>query len=201
MFPSRLTTALALALLLGACAQSASTDKPQFPHAAITPAPVAVPALSLENTAGKLTSLDQFKGKWVWLYMGYTSCPDVCPAAMSYLAHEYKLLKNPILVQGVFVSVDPKRDTPKKLGEWAHFYDAHFVGLTGDKTTIAAIAKPLGFGYSFDPPDKTGFYGVEHTNLVFVLDPQGRYVATYVPGDQPGMMAQDFNALTKEKAS
>lgn len=197
---SRLTAALALALSLGACAQSAPSDKPVFPHAAITPAPAALPALSLENSAGKPATLAAYKGKWVWLYMGYTSCPDVCPAAMSYLAHEYKLLKQPADVQGVFVSVDPKRDTPQKLGTWAHFYDPHFVGLTGSKAAIAALAKPLGFGYNFDPPDKNGFYGVEHSNLVFVLDPQGRYVATYVPGLHPGTMAQDFNALTQEKS-
>ena len=195
----RLALACALAMSMAACAQQ--TPKP-FPHAIITPSPKPLVAVSLTRMDGKPLDLNAFKGKWVWLYFGYTNCPDVCPAAMSYMADEYKKLAHPEQVQGVFVSVDPGRDTLKRLTSFVTYYNPKFVGVTGNKAAIDAIAKEVGAGYVIDKPAQAGGgYNVSHTNLVYVLDPQGRFVATYVPGADPGAMAKDFDVLTEKEPS
>ena len=124
---------LALALLLAGCGESGS----RFPHAVATPAtPVALPPAALVGEGGKAFTLSQLNGKWVWLYFGYTNCPDVCPMAMDYMGAEYKRLKHPERTQVVFVSVDPRRDDPKKLADFAHFHDPHFMGVSGKKEAI-----------------------------------------------------------------
>jgi protein SCO1/2 len=195
---ARLSAALGLALALAAC----PGRQPRFPHAVLTPgAPVTLPAATLVGDAGKPFTLDGLKGKWVWLYFGYTNCPDVCPLAMDYMADEYKRLKDPKAVQVVFVSVDPKRDDPKRVMAFARFHNPAFMGVSGPDPVLASLTHALNASYVLDKPEKPGGnYGVSHTNLIFLLDPQGRQVATYVPGTNPGEMAADMNALVAQGA-
>lgn len=214
MSRSRLITGLLAAMCAGALAGCPQTPAKPFPHAIMTPSPKPMPATTLVDGAGQPFTLASLQGKWVWLYFGFANCPDVCPAAMDFMAAEYKRLKAPEQVQAVFVSVDPKRDTPDKLKPFATYYHPSFIGLTGDKAAIDALAKSVGAGYVIDPPatpggsrleggaDRAGGeydYNVSHSNLVFVVDPAGHYVATYVPGANPGDMAADFDALAAQK--
>ena len=186
--------AVALASQLAGCP---SEPAKTFPHAVLTPAPAKdLAAVQLTGEDGQPFKVSDLKGKWVWLYFGFTHCPDVCPAAMDYMAAEYKLLKDPSRVVPLFVSVDPKRDDPAALKRYAQYYGDAFVGATGDKEAIDALTKSVGAGYVIDKPSKPGGdYNVSHTNLVFVLDPQGRFTAGYVPVPESGEMASDFNAL------
>ncbi|MFP5501038.1 MAG: SCO family protein [Candidatus Sericytochromatia bacterium] len=188
--------AVALAAVVTACA-APETAKEPFPHAVITPEPRKdVPAVTLQAAGGKPFTLEDARGKWVWLYFGFANCPDVCPAAMDDLAAEYKALERPEEVEVVFVSVDPARDTPDQLAKYVTYYHPDFQGVTGERAAIDALVKPLGIGYVIDKPAKPGDpYPVSHSNLITVLDPEGRYAATYVPGAEPGKLAEDFNQL------
>jgi protein SCO1/2 len=184
---------LALVLSLSACHGS---QPPPYPHAIMTPVPNRpLPALALRGPHGPF-SLTSLKGHWVWIFFGYTHCPDVCPLSLSYMAGEYQKLKRPQGVKVVFVSVDPKRDGPAMLKAYTAYYQPNFIGISGTQDALAALAKPFGALYVIEKPSKPGEnYEVSHTNLIFVLDPQGRYVASYAPGEKAGEMASDFNAL------
>jgi protein SCO1/2 len=188
----------AAAVVAGSLAGCPSGAKP-YPHAVVTPSPPKdVPAAKLVRTDGKPFQLADLKGKWVWLYFGYTHCPDVCPAAMDYMAGEHQRLAHPDQVVPVFLSVDPKRDTPAELKKYVAYYGPEFVGVSGAKADIDALAHAVGAGYVIDQPSKPGgAYNVSHTNLIFVLDPQGRFIAGYVATPQAGEMAKDFDALAR----
>lgn len=187
--------ALAAALLVG-CA--GGPPPKAYPHAIITPEPPkAVPEATLVQGDGTPLKLADYKGKYVWLYFGFANCPDVCPTAMEDMAAEYRALKNPEKVQVVFISVDPARDKPEQLKKYASHFHPSFIGATGEREAIDALTKPLGIGYFFDQPAKPGgHYNVSHSNMITVLDPEGRYTATYIPGAEKGTIAEDFNALT-----
>ncbi|MDB5096924.1 MAG: hypothetical protein JWM80_1345 [Cyanobacteria bacterium RYN_339] len=195
---ARVLTAGGLALMLAAC----PAGRTRFPHAVMTPAaPLALPAAALVGEGGKPFALSSLQGRWVWLYFGFTNCPDVCPVALDFLADEYKRLKAPKQVQAVFVSVDPKRDDPARLQAFARFHHPAFIGVTGPDPVLAGLTHALNASYVLEKPATPGGeYGVSHTNLIFLLDPQGRQVATYVPGANPGDMAADMNALTAQGA-
>jgi protein SCO1/2 len=195
---SRVSTfVLALGLLV-ACNEPAP---PRFPHAVMTPAaPIALPAVDLIGPDGKAFRTSSLAGRWVWLYFGFTNCPDVCPVAMDYMAGEYKHLKRTAPVQVLFVSVDPRRDDPKKLATFAHFHNPAFMGVTGEQAALETLTKALAASYVIEKPKQPGGdYGVSHTNLIFLIDPQGRHVATYVPGANPGTLADDTDALTQKE--
>jgi protein SCO1/2 len=187
--------ALALAGTLAGCPAG---QKP-YAHAVLTPSPMTLPNTPvLTDMNGKPFKLDDLKGKWVWLYFGFTHCPDVCPVAMDYMAAEHKRLAKPGDVVPVFISVDPKRDDAATLKKYVTYYGPEFVGATGNKTSIDAVTKTVGAGYVLEPPSKPGGdYNVSHTNLIFVLDPEGRFVAGYAASPEAGDMAKDFDALPR----
>lgn len=195
---SRIPLIVALTAVLAIAGCQPQAPKP-YPHAILTPAPTAAPVVTLTGVDGKPFTLDALKGTYTWVYFGFANCPDVCPEAMSFMADEYRRLKRPEAVTPLFVSVDPKRDTPDKLKTYVGYYHPKLKAATGDKAQIDTLAKALGAAYVIDPP-KAGSkdYNVSHTNLVFVLDPQGQYVATYVPGVTPGQMAEDFDRLSEK---
>lgn len=195
---ARVPALLGLLLSLTAC----PGRQDRFPHAVMTPqAPVSLPAAALVGDEGKPFALSDLAGKWVWLYFGYTNCPDVCPVAMDFMADEYRRLKAPKAIRVVFVSVDPKRDDPKRVMAFARFHNQDFLGVSGPDAVLATLTHALNASYTLDKPAKPGGnYGVSHTNLIFLLDPQGRQVATYVPGANPGDLAADMNALTAQGA-
>lgn len=191
--------ALGLAWALAAC-DGQGTDgqaPPALPHAVMTPAPKSLALPALKGSEGPL-DWAQLKGRWLWVYLGYANCPDVCPTALANLAGEYRGLKQPERVQLVFVSVDPERDTPEKLKRYASFYHPAFWGATGDRLAVDAVAKAFGASYLIDKPATAGpdfNYPVSHTNLAFIVDPEGRYVGAYVPEATKGGLSGDFNAL------
>jgi len=130
------------------------------------------------------------------LFFGYGSCPDVCPTTLQYLAQAYGKLVDPSRVQVVFVSVDPARDTPAKLAELAGFFNPSFQGVTGEPGQLQQLAGAVGAAYRKDAVPRPGAsYTISHSNAVFILDPEGRQVATYVPDADPAAMARDFDKL------
>lgn len=193
-----------MALTLSACkpnspqgtaasAASASTEV-RFNSVDITGADYAS-HLAMKDVDGHPRTLDDFKGKVVFLFFGYTQCPDVCPTTMADLAAARKKLgKDGERVQGVFVTVDPARDTPAVLKAYLASMDPSFVGLHGTAEETAAAAKEFKVFYQ-QVPGQDGSYTIDHTAGAFVFDPQGhvRLFARYGMGvDQ---LAADLKLL------
>ena len=130
--------------------------------------------LQLKDFNGQVRSLAEFKGKVVFLFFGFTQCPDVCPTTMAELAElRRRLGPDGEKVQGVFVTVDPERDTPELLKGYLGSMDPSFVGLTGTPDEIKAAAKEFKVFYQ-KVPTQNGNYTIDHTAGAFVFDPSGQ---------------------------
>lgn len=144
---------------------------------------------TLQSADGPV-SLQDFRGKLVLLYFGYTFCPDICPTALAATAEGLKQLtpEEAQRVTMLFVSVDPKRDTPAHLKEYAAFFHPGIVGLTGTPEIIADIARRYGVYYAEQKVATAGDgYVVDHTSDTYVIDPAGRIagkIAHATPPDQ-----------------
>ena len=126
--------------------------------------------------------LSDYKGKVVLMYFGYTYCPDVCPTSLSRIAATFKKLEADELeqVQGIFVSVDPERDTPKKLADYTKFFHPKLVGVTGTKAEIDDVTKRYDVIYRKAEGSTAAGYLVDHTSLIFVLDKSGK-ISKFLP--------------------
>ena len=156
--------------------------------------------LQLKDVDGKPRSLDEFKGKVVFLFFGYTQCPDVCPTTMADLAAARKKLgADGDRVQGVFVTVDPARDTPSVLKSYLASMDPSFVGLHGTPADIDAATKEFKVFYQ-KVEGREGGYTIDHTAGAFVFDPQGhvRLFVRYGMGVEP--LAADLKQLLAAKS-
>lgn len=157
------------------------------------PAPRQTPPLQASAAADfKLDSLqgplrlDDFRGKVVVLYFGYTFCPDICPTSLALLAQALSSLEDKQLnqVQGIFISVDPARDTPERLAEYARFFHPSLLGATASPDSIAQLAKAYEVGYVLQAPDGEGNYAVDHTSVTYLVDTEGR-LAARLPHETP----------------
>lgn len=189
-------TLLSLALAMAGCDRApTSSAKPSFRGIDITGAEYAR-TLSLPDQDGKQRSLGDFKGKVVVVFFGYTQCPDVCPATMSELAQVKQALgKDGERVQGVFVSVDPERDTPEILKSYMASFDGSFVALRGTPEQTKEAAKEFKVFYGKVPGKTEGSYTVDHTAGSFVFDPSGKVRLFVRYGSGAEALTADLKAL------
>ena len=190
----------ACAGVAGAAAILAACDpgKPQFHGIDITGADYAKD-FQLTDFDGKPRTLADFKGKAVVMFFGFTQCPDVCPTTMTELAQVKKLLgADGDKVQGLFVSIDPERDTPAVLKEYMQNFDPSFLGLyAGSPEALAALAKDFKVYYKkVDGPTPTS-YTMDHTAASFVYDPEGRLRLYTRYGIGAQALADDLKLLIK----
>ncbi len=121
-------------------------------------------------------SLEQQRGKVVLLYFGYSKCPDVCPTTLSTIAQALNELSEEELeyVQGVFVSVDPKRDSYQLLEEYVSYFHPNLIGVTGSESEIAEVAKRYGALYEEVTLEDSDFgYAVNHSADTYLITPEG----------------------------
>lgn len=197
MFSRRacLAAAAAATLALAGCDKLSSPPKAAFTGVDITGADYAQ-KLSLKDPDGKQRSLDEFKGKVVVVFFGFTQCPDVCPTTMAELAEVKRSLgADGDKVQGIFVSVDPERDTPELLKAYVANFDSGFVALRGTPEETKAAAREFKVFYNKVPGKTEGAYSVDHTAGSYLFDPQGkvRLFTRYGSGAQA--LASDIKAL------
>jgi protein SCO1/2 len=200
-FLTRLCAVLAAALALAACDRApVGADKPAFKAVDITGADYAR-TLSLPDAEGKIRTLADFKGKVTVVFFGYTQCPDVCPTTMAELAEVKRSLgKDGERVQGVFVTIDPERDTPQLLKNYITAFDPSFVALRGSDAQTKAVAKEFKVYYAKVEGRTPGSYTMDHTAGSFIYDTQGRLRLFTRYGGGAQALASDLRALLNEGA-
>ncbi|EHR73001.1 uncharacterized protein SCO1/SenC/PrrC [Burkholderiales bacterium JOSHI_001] len=187
-----------LLALAGAAALAACDSKPgghTFHGVDITGADYAQ-ALSLTDPDGKVRTLADWKGKLVVVFFGYTQCPDVCPTTMAELAQVRQALgPDGDKLQGVFVTVDPERDSAALLKDYVNNFGAGFVGLRGTPEQTLATAKAFKVFFSKVPGKTDTSYTMDHTAGSYVFDTQGRIRLFERHGTGVKFLTEDFKAL------
>jgi len=186
--------AAALAPLLTACAD----DKPQFKAIDLTGAEYARD-FELADHNGQPRSLKDFRGKIAVVFFGYTQCPDVCPTTLSEIAEAKRLLgADGAQVQGLFITVDPERDTPEVLKAYMANFGPDFLALRGTPDQLAAVAKEYKIYFKKAEGKTPGSYTMDHSAASYVYDPQGRLRLYTRYGTGPEALASDLKLLLKK---
>jgi protein SCO1 len=164
-------------------------------RAANSPVTIGGP-FTLTSPDGTTVSERTYRGKWLLVYFGYTSCPNTCPTALLEIADALKKLgPDADKLQPLFITVDPQRDTRAVMGDYTQSFDSRIIGLTGTPQQIAAVAQEYGVYYV---PHKSGL--IDHSTYLYLMDPEGNFVRGLdadTPGDRlaevvlSGMKARD----------
>lgn len=179
---------------------------PPLHAVALFPVARGLPAFALQSGDGNPVTPASLKGHWTLVYLGFTHCPDVCPTTLQALgvaAKAWAGLPPATRPRVLFVSVDPKRDSPAHTAQYARYFGKDIIGATADEATLTTFAHALGMVF-FIPKDSDGKnYEVDHSSSVAVLDPQGDMVGTILPQPppaqafDPGKIGADLLALAR----
>jgi protein SCO1/2 len=195
----RALSALAFGLIMGAGSllSACSPDKPSFKGVDITGADYAK-GFKLTDQHGQERTLADFAGKVVIVFFGYTQCPDVCPTSMQELVEAKHLLgADGGKLQGVFITIDPERDTPELLKAYMANFDPSFVALHPSPAQLAAVAKDFKIYFKkVEGPTPTS-YTMDHSAGSYTFDPQGRLRLYNRYGSGAGALAADVAILLK----
>ncbi|MCV2420377.1 SCO family protein [Paucibacter sp. DJ2R-2] len=197
----RLSAGALLAGSLVACDQLGlgGGSKPVFKGVDLTGAEYAR-SLNLPDLDGRNRSLADFKGKVLVVFFGYTQCPDVCPTTMAELAEVKRSLgADGDRVQGIFVSVDPERDTAALLKAYLASFDPSFVALRGSEEQVKAAAKEFKVYFAKVPGKTAETYTMDHTAASFIFDTQGRVRVFSRYGSGAQALTDDIKMLLAEK--
>lgn len=150
-----------------------------------------LPEFSLTDHNGQPFDRARLEGQWSLFFVGYTSCPDVCPTTMSDLARVYpklekRLGKKP--VQVVLLSVDPGRDDPEKLGQYVEFFRPGFMAVTGEHAQLFPFTQSLGLVYALVDNPNGGEYLVDHSADLVLINPEGAIEAFFRPSGELGTL-------------
>jgi protein SCO1/2 len=183
----------ALALMLAACDKPAAP--PVFNNVDITGAEYARD-FALTDHTGKARTLADFKGKVVFLFFGFTQCPDVCPTTMTEMATVLKELgPQADKVQVLFITIDPERDTQELLAQYVPAFNPTFIGLRGDAAATAKVAKEFKVFYAKSPGTTPDAYSMDHTAGSYVFDAHGKIRLFVRHGKGAAPIAQDIKLL------
>lgn len=151
-------------------------------------------ALTAASDGAAITE-QTYRGKWLAVYFGYTSCPDVCPTSLLDMAQALDALgPRAGAVQPLFITVDPKRDTPGVLTEYVKSFDPRLIALTGTPAQLAAAAR--GFHVFHERHDNDdGGYSIDHSAFIYLIDPDGRLAKTVASEGGSKQIAAALSAL------
>jgi len=156
--------------------------------------PVGGP-FELTDHTGKPRTNSDFRGKLMLVYFGFTWCPDICPTDLQAIGLALdKLGADGDSVQPLFITVDPERDTAKHLAEYVPMFHPRLIGLTGSAEAIRKAADAYKVYYAkVDPPnakDDSGYYTVDHTSYIYLMDRDGNYLGFFPPGTSADRMVE-----------
>jgi protein SCO1/2 len=145
-------------------------------------------------------SLSDFRGKLVVIYFGYTFCPDICPATLANVGQALRRMNESQSkdVQLIMISLDPERDTPKKLSEYVvHFYPS-FIGITGSNEKLAEVTSLYGIFYEKSAGSTTENYTIDHTATLLVIDREGYLKLVFPFGVTVDEIADDLKFMLRQ---
>ncbi|GAB3385744.1 SCO family protein [Lysobacter fragariae] len=160
-----------------------------------------LPAFSLRQSDGTALVPGELKGHWTLVFLGFTHCPDVCPLTLQELSQAQKqwaTMPEATRPRVLFVSVDPERDTPDAIGEYAHAFHKDTLAATADVPALEAFARSLSMVFAKVPAPAgapADQYSMEHSAALAVLDPKGRLTGFIPPPLAPADIATDMSKL------
>lgn len=181
-----LFASLIVLLVLFYISQSATKKTiPQDLIAVLRPHAVPIQPFSLIDQSGQPFNEKRLKGKWSFVFFGYTHCPDICPTTMSTLKQVNNVLKKKHQfasdMQVIFVSVDPQRDKPETLKKYVAFFNPEFTAVTGYTDPLHDFSRQFGAAYINEATGNGDNYLLSHTSSIFLVDPHVRIVASFSP--------------------
>jgi protein SCO1/2 len=185
---SHILLASAVVLLVGGGGALAIDRLVPTPSESHAPASASIGGpFTLVAGGGKTVTDASFRGKWMLVYFGYTFCPDACPTTLTNMSLALRKL-GPLAdrIAPLFISVDPKRDTPKVMANYVKSFDPRILGLTGTPDEVAAAARAYHVYYAVEKGGGAD-YVVDHSSYVYVMNPEGKFVKFFAgstPGDQ-----------------
>ena len=168
----------------------------------LLPNPRVLPAFSLQQSDGTPLTVDDLKGHWTVVFLGFTHCPDICPTTLAQLAgaqKQWAALPAATRPRVLFISTDPERDSPKLTGDYAHAFHADTLAATAQIPQLEEFARSLSLvfmkapGPSGEPDD----YSIDHSAALVLLDPQVRMAGVAQPPFDIRAIAADLERLTK----
>ena len=161
----------------------------------------AIPDFALQSADGKLINKATLSKHWTVVFLGFTHCPDICPTTLADLSKVQKVwetLPSETRPRVLFVSVDPERDTPKAIAEYAAFFHKDTLTATAQEPALTEFVQSLALVYA-KMPLKNGDYTMDHSATIVVLNPQGNEVGIIRPPFMPQKIAADLIALSNNK--
>jgi protein SCO1/2 len=167
-------------------------------------APKPLKEFSLVDQHNNPFDLKRLKGRWSFLFFGFTHCPDICPSTLASLSKLREQLTKGVNgsknVQFVFISVDPKRDTAVTLKQYTSYFDPSIIGVTGTEVELRNLTQQLGAQFEVEASQDSNNYQVYHTSTIFLINPQGQYAALLTPPFDISTISRRFKVLTKINA-
>jgi protein SCO1/2 len=161
--------------------------------------PRAVSAFALTDHEGMPFTQERLRGKWSLLFFGYTFCPDICPITLATIRQFDQLLQEAepeaaAQLQVAMISVDPQRDTAEKLDAYMGYFDADYIGVTGQYIDIFNLGRQLNvaFGYT---PGENGEYLVNHSGEIVLINPDGEFHGFFKVPHDPEKMLRNFRSV------
>ncbi|UTW55079.1 SCO family protein [Kordiimonas sp. SCSIO 12610] len=159
---------------------------------------------TLISHKGTKVSDDDFRGKHMMVYFGYSYCPDVCPLELQKLTSSLLDLEkegyDTSPIQPLFISVDPERDTPETLNEYVPLFHPSMIGLTGSAEEIADVAKKYKVYFAKRESDDVDGYLMDHLSVIFLMDQNGNYQRLFTARDKPEDITNALRPLLKKAA-
>jgi len=180
--------------------QPAGPQAPALQAVTLYPQPRTLPEFTLHTAGGHTLGAQQLAGHWTLVFIGFTSCPDVCPMTLAELARaqrQWQALPEATRPRVLFVSVDPERDTPERLGQYAHAFHPGTIAATADLPMLETFTRSLSLVFAKVPLGRGDDYTIDHSAAIAVLDPEAR-MAGVIPGSalDPDALAADLIALS-----
>jgi protein SCO1/2 len=150
----------------------------------------------LVDQDGRAVTEATYRGKWLLVYFGYTHCPDACPTALNDMANAIDLLgPRGGSVQALFITIDPERDTASTLKDYVAAFGPQVAGLTGTPEQIQRAAKAYRVYYAKHPGGAEGEYDMDHSSVIYVMGPDGRFVGNFTHESDPKQIADRLKSL------
>jgi protein SCO1/2 len=169
-----------------------------LPRLTASSAPTIGGPFALTGADGRTVTDRDFRGKWMVIYFGYTHCPDACPTTLSDIGAALDKLPAPNRQKFavLFITVDPQRDTPRIVSDYAHAFGPEFTGLTGSPSALAPVERSFRV-YAQRHELKGGDYAMDHSSVIYVMAPDGAFVGIIDDSLKPADIAkrlQQFGA-------